>query len=177
MSGECSIWLIKGSCHNFGSIWKGHFVRHALNERRMLKWILAKCRPQWPRGLQHELFSPARTQGSWVRIPLETWMSVCIYSVFALSCVGSGLATGWSPVQGALTTVYRITKPKKAAEAKQRAVEPLMSELILLKCAVQMWALMGGGGELQVWQWGKSTAVQYGHVRMLIRSPRFRFAQ
>jgi hypothetical protein len=29
-------------------------------------------------------------------------MDVCVYSVFVL---GSGLATGWSPVQGALPTV------------------------------------------------------------------------
>jgi hypothetical protein len=35
---------------------------------------------QWPRGRRHELYSPARTLGSWVRIPHEVWMSVCIYS-------------------------------------------------------------------------------------------------
>jgi hypothetical protein len=29
-----------------------------------------------------------------------------IYSVFMLSCVGSGFATGWSPVQGVLPTIY-----------------------------------------------------------------------
>jgi hypothetical protein len=39
----------------------------------------------------HELSSLARTLGSWVRIPLVAWMSLCVYSVFAL---GSGLATG-----------------------------------------------------------------------------------
>jgi hypothetical protein len=33
------------------------------------------------------LSSPARTLGSWVRIPLETWMSVSVYSVFVLFCV------------------------------------------------------------------------------------------
>jgi hypothetical protein len=26
--------------------------------------------------------SPARTLGSWVRIPLKAWMFVCVYSVF-----------------------------------------------------------------------------------------------
>jgi hypothetical protein len=35
-------------------------------------------------------------------------MDVCVcvysYSVFVLSCVGSGLATSWSPVQGVLPT-------------------------------------------------------------------------
>jgi hypothetical protein len=37
--------------------------------------------------------SPARRLVSWVRIPFKAWMSV--YSVFV---IGSGLATGWSPV-------------------------------------------------------------------------------
>jgi hypothetical protein len=45
------------------------------------------CRPQRPRGLKHETSSPARTLGSWVRIPLTAWMSVCVYSVFVLFCV------------------------------------------------------------------------------------------
>jgi hypothetical protein len=33
---------------------------------------------------------------------------VCVSPVFVLSCVGSGLATGWSPSQGVLPTVYKI---------------------------------------------------------------------
>jgi hypothetical protein len=45
----------------------------------------SECRSQWQRGLRHELSPPAQTLGSWVRIPLEAWMSVCIYSVFVLS--------------------------------------------------------------------------------------------
>jgi hypothetical protein len=36
----------------------------------------------------------AGTLGSWVRIPVEAWMSVCVYSVCVVLCVGSGLATG-----------------------------------------------------------------------------------
>jgi hypothetical protein len=44
-----------------------------------------ECRSQWPRGLRHELTSPAQTLGSWVRIPLQAWMSVCVY-VLVLSC-------------------------------------------------------------------------------------------
>jgi hypothetical protein len=39
------------------------------------------------RGLTHELSSLARKLGSWVRIPLKAWMSVCFYSVFVLFCV------------------------------------------------------------------------------------------
>jgi hypothetical protein len=50
--------------------------------------------------------SPARTLGSWVRIPLKVWMSVCVYSAFVL---GSGLATGRSPSKES----YRLSKIKK----------------------------------------------------------------
>jgi hypothetical protein len=42
-------------------------------------------------------------------------MDVCVYSVFVLSCVSSGLATGWWLVQGVLPTVYKckIKEPRK----------------------------------------------------------------
>jgi hypothetical protein len=48
-------------------------------------------------------------------------MDVCFHSVFVLSCVGSGLATEWSLVQGVLLFVYKckITEPHKE-EAKAR---------------------------------------------------------
>jgi hypothetical protein len=34
-------------------------------------------RPEWSRSLRHELSSPARGLGSWVRIPLGAWMCSC----------------------------------------------------------------------------------------------------
>jgi hypothetical protein len=42
-------------------------------------------------------------------------MDVCVhlFCVYVVLCVGSGLATGWSPVQGVLPTVYKIKKLKK----------------------------------------------------------------
>jgi hypothetical protein len=51
-------------------------------------------RAQWPRGLRHEMSSPAQTFRSWVRISVEAWVSVRVSSLFVLSCVGSGRATG-----------------------------------------------------------------------------------
>jgi hypothetical protein len=39
--------------------------------------------------LRHEQSSPARTLGSWVGIPLEAWISVCV-----VLCIGRGLTTG-----------------------------------------------------------------------------------
>jgi hypothetical protein len=36
-------------------------------------------------------------------------IDICVSSVFVLSCVGSGLATGLIPVQGVLQTLYKGT--------------------------------------------------------------------
>jgi hypothetical protein len=63
------------------------------------------CWSQWPRGRRHELSSLPWTLGSWVRIPLEAWMSGCVYSVDVLS---SGIATGWSLVQRSPTECLRL---------------------------------------------------------------------
>jgi hypothetical protein len=48
-----------------------------------------KYRSQWTRGLRHELSSPVRTLGPWIRITLKAWISVGAF----ILCVGSGLAT------------------------------------------------------------------------------------
>jgi hypothetical protein len=53
-------------------------------------------------------------------------MDVCVYFVFVLSCVGGGLASGWSPVQGVLPT-------EREAKAHQNAVEPNKEEKCLTK--------------------------------------------
>jgi hypothetical protein len=54
-----------------------------------------------------------------------TWgmdVCVCLFCVCAVLCAGRGLATGWSPIQGVLPTVYRIKKVEKTAKAQQWAV-------------------------------------------------------
>jgi hypothetical protein len=74
-----------------------------------LNTLMSCCRSQWPRGLRHELSSLDRTLRSWVRIPLKGMdVSVCVYSVFVLSCVGSAFATIWSPIHGVLPTVLGL---------------------------------------------------------------------
>jgi hypothetical protein len=50
--------------------------------------------------------------GSWLRITLKAKISVCVYSVCVVLCVGRGFAEGCSLVQGVLPTVYRIKKLK-----------------------------------------------------------------
>jgi hypothetical protein len=55
------------------------------------------CLSQWPCSLRHETSSSPQKLGSRVRIPFEAWMSVRVYSVSVLSCLGSGLATGLFP--------------------------------------------------------------------------------
>jgi hypothetical protein len=80
--------------------------------------ISSPGRSQWPRGLRHELSSPAQTLGSWVRIPLEVWMSVCVYSVYV-----EALRRADPPSRES----YRLCidqETEKAAKVQQRAVEP-----------------------------------------------------
>jgi hypothetical protein len=50
-----------------------------------------------------------------------TWgMDVCVrlFCVCVVLCVGIGLTTGWSPVQGVLWTLYRIKKLKNLPRSK-----------------------------------------------------------
>jgi hypothetical protein len=75
-----------------------------------LYYMLDVSQSQWSCSLMYELTLSDQTLGLWVRITLKTWMFVCVYSVFVLSCVDSGLVTGCSPVQGVLPTVSMITK-------------------------------------------------------------------
>jgi hypothetical protein len=72
----------------------GRLAGEQLVKRRVKKksWPVLRhhtgiCRLRQPSDLRHELSSLARTLGPWVRIPLKAWMSVCVYSVFVLSCV------------------------------------------------------------------------------------------
>jgi hypothetical protein len=54
--------------------------------RRLSEFICLRAY-KYPRGLRHELSSLARKLGSWVRIPLKAWMSVCPFILFVLFCV------------------------------------------------------------------------------------------
>jgi hypothetical protein len=67
---------------------------------------------RWPRRLIHEIFSLVQTLGSWVWILLEAWLFVRVSSVFVLSCVGSGLATGLITRPTVLPTVRRIHRSR-----------------------------------------------------------------
>jgi hypothetical protein len=42
---------------------------------------LRRCWSQWSQSVRQEMSSPAQTLGSWVRIPLEVWMSAFIMCV------------------------------------------------------------------------------------------------
>jgi hypothetical protein len=49
---------------------------------------------------------------------------VRLFCVYVAPCVSSGLATGWSPVQEVLPTVYRIKKLKKGPRSNKKTAEP-----------------------------------------------------
>jgi hypothetical protein len=95
--------------------------------------------------MKYELSSPVQTLGPWARIPLEAPMSVCVYSVFVLSCVCRSLATGWSPVEGVLHIVHRVTRLKKSGQGPTkscRAIEEWMSEIAWQPLRIQRLCLI-----------------------------------
>jgi hypothetical protein len=101
------------------------------------------CRSEWPRGLRYELSWPTQTLGSWVRIQLDAWMFVCVYSAFVQPCVqvaalqradppskGFVCVRGgpnqplhhdpqWSIVQGVYHLCTRIKKLRKQSKSKR----------------------------------------------------------
>jgi hypothetical protein len=85
----------------------------------------APGRSQRPRGLKHEPSSPR--SNTWIVGPKSTrGMDVCVrlFYICVVLCVGSGLATGSSPVQGVLPTVCRTKKLKSGQDPKGcRAIE------------------------------------------------------
>jgi hypothetical protein len=82
---KCSFFLlfkeaISRLCYRMAQKSINLLVKRTLKCARNVLITFLICRSQWPRGLSHELSSPARTLGSWVGIPLEAWMSVCVYN-------------------------------------------------------------------------------------------------
>jgi hypothetical protein len=93
--------------------WQGALQSRCVVPFFKLLTLVTYCRSRWPRGLSHELSSPSQTLESWVRIPLGSWMSVCVYSLFCCPvCAGSGLTTGWSPFKESCRLYKKIKKLK-----------------------------------------------------------------
>jgi hypothetical protein len=116
MHGKTISRSVQGLCHDGSKVLRikpqrtkyytetdGFKMRSSISSKSSLTdWLVRQlfndpkstaCRSQWPRGPRHEQSLPARTLGSWVRIPLEAWMSVCVYLCCSVY-TGSGLATG-----------------------------------------------------------------------------------
>jgi hypothetical protein len=79
--------------------------------------IATGCPWQLPRSLRHELSSPAQTLGSWVPIALQTWMSVCVYSVCDVLCRQRPW-DGLVPYIRSPTNCVKIKKPKLKKRAR-----------------------------------------------------------
>jgi hypothetical protein len=88
------------------SVWTFSPITSFRHPSHLYNLYIVLYRSQWPRGVRHELSSNTGIVGS----NLTRCMDVCVrlVGVCVVLCVGSGLATGWSPVQGVLPTVYRL---------------------------------------------------------------------
>jgi hypothetical protein len=79
-------------------------------DRFSVSWLLTSWTWDQPRGLRHEMSSSAQTLRSRVRIPLEAWMYVCVYSVFLLPPV---LVTALRRADPPSKEPYRLRKKIK----------------------------------------------------------------
>jgi hypothetical protein len=93
--------------------------------------FLAPCSPKWRVRMLRPIAVAARSKAWTVFSRLNAGivgsnptrgMDVCmrLFCVCVVLYVGSGLATGWFPVQGVLLTVYRIKKLKKRPRPNKR---------------------------------------------------------
>jgi hypothetical protein len=91
---------------------------------KYLCYELPICQSHWSRSLGHELPSPAQTLESWVRIPFEA-LDVCVrlFCICAVPYAGSALATGSSPVQGALCKKIKKLKNSQGPTKGCRAID------------------------------------------------------
>jgi hypothetical protein len=78
----------------------------------------------------HKQSSLARSNSGIVGSNPTEGMVVCVrlFCVCVVLCVGSGLATGSSPVRGLLPTVYRIKKPKKKVQGPTKKIQIFVSQ-------------------------------------------------
>jgi hypothetical protein len=67
-------------------------------------------------------------------------MSVCIYSVSVVLCVGSGLATGWSPVQGVLPCIE--LRNSKSGQGPAKDCRALIITIIIIIIIIVSFAFI-----------------------------------
>jgi hypothetical protein len=75
--------------------------------RSLTEICLSSCRSQWPAGRSKAWTVFARSNAEIVGSNSTRGMDVCVrlFCVCVVLCIGSGLVTDWSPVQGVLPTV------------------------------------------------------------------------
>jgi hypothetical protein len=68
-------------------------------------------------------------------------MCVRLFCVCVDLCVGSDIATGWSPVQGVLPSMQKILWNWRRGQGPTKALEPLVNELMKAKIATTRYVL------------------------------------
>jgi hypothetical protein len=85
--------------------------------------------------LRHELSPPARTlDHEFESHSRYGWLHA--FAVCVVLCVGRGLATGWSPVQGVPPTVLELENREKKTNAPQKAYRVIIGTCVIWKATV-----------------------------------------
>jgi hypothetical protein len=126
-------WLrpVCGGFHNLTHFNCAPFFASCCRHRVLTVTCLETCR--CAAYLRRKLSSPAQLLGSWVRIPLKAWMSVCVYSVFVLSCVqGAALRRADPPSKES----YRLCKRSwnwKSGQGPTKGCRAIDRSYVLMK--------------------------------------------
>jgi hypothetical protein len=108
------------------SVWNNKKKKKKIEFQNILPdLVLSVCRSRWLRGSKAWIvFNCSNTEI--MGFNGTGGMDVCVrlFYVYVVLCVGSSFVMGWSPVQGALPTVYKISKLKERPKPNKRALEP-----------------------------------------------------
>jgi hypothetical protein len=92
------------------------FVFHVVVVIKYFNVSIDCCRLQWSRSM-----SPVRRLEPWVRVPFESWVSVCVYYVCVDLCVGAAMRLA-DPRPRRPTDCAQDQESEKAAKAQQKVL-------------------------------------------------------
>jgi hypothetical protein len=86
------------------------------------------------------------------------YLCAFLFCVCVVMCVGSGVATGWCPVQGVLPSVYRIKKLKESSQGPKKGCRILIIIIIIIIITITSlwWNTLSWNPSRLKWRFSKS---------------------